>query len=193
MLKHFYIFRHGQCPLNVTGHIQGQKFNGSLTTEGRKQAAHTADILKNKQITLIVSSPLKRAIQTALIVAGKIKAPIWVDRRFIEVKMGLVEGMHISIVEKNFAQLYKKWRSDKQGNTRFAGGESKSEVRQRILQGLTFYAESTPHRNIAISSHGIAISQMMQYLKIPCSDVPNGAVLHVSYNTPSWQFVEFIH
>ncbi len=193
MPKHFYIFRHGQCPLNVSGHIQGQKFNGSLTPEGRQQAAHTSDILKNKQITLIVSSPLKRAIQTALIVAGKIKAPIWVDHRFIEVNMGLVEGMHISIVEKKFTKLYNKWRTDKQGKTRFAGGESKHEVRKRILQGLTFYAENTPHRNIAISSHGIAISQMMQYLNIPCSNVPNGAILHLLYDKPSWQFIEFIH
>ena len=74
MIKHFYIFRHGQCPLNVTGHVQGQKFNGSLTEEGRRQASCTADKLKDKQITLIVTSPMKRAVQTALIIAEKIKA-----------------------------------------------------------------------------------------------------------------------
>lgn len=192
MVKHFYIFRHGQCPLNVSGHIQGQKFNGQLTAEGRRQAIRTAEYLKDKQITLIVSSPLKRALQTAQIVAGKIKAPIWVDHRFIEVNMGDVEGMHISIVEKQFAELYDQWRNNKAGNVRFKGGETKAEVRHRILQGLNHYAENTPYHNIGISSHGIAISQMMQYLGIDCSDVPNGAILHLSYQPPKWHYNEFL-
>ena len=100
MIKHFYIFRHGQCPFNVSGHIQGQRFNGNLTAEGRRQAARTAERLKDKHITLIVSSPMKRAMQTAAIVAGRCGAPILIDHRFIEVNMGIVEGMHISAVEK---------------------------------------------------------------------------------------------
>lgn len=28
--KNFYIFRHGECPLNVSGRIQGQTFDGEL-------------------------------------------------------------------------------------------------------------------------------------------------------------------
>lgn len=192
MVKHFYIFRHGQCPLNVTGHIQGQKFNGSLTDEGRRQAFHTADKLKDKKITLIVTSPLKRAVQTALIIAEKIKAPIWVDHRFIEVNMGIVEGMHISVVEKNFGKIYEQWRHNPNGTIRFKGGETKSEVRKRILEGLNFYDENTPHDNIGISGHGIAISQMMQYLGETCSDVPNGAVLHLSRHEGKWHYHELI-
>lgn len=192
MRKDFYIFRHGQCPLNVTGHIQGQKFNGSLTPEGRIQAARTGDKLKDKQVTLIVTSPMKRAVQTALIVAGKINAPIWVDRRFIEVNMGIVEGMHISVVEKEFDDLYHQWRYNKEGTTRFKNGETKSEVRRRILQGLNFYADTTAHRNIAISSHGIAISQMMLYLGIECPDIPNGAILHLSQENGNWQYHDLI-
>ncbi len=192
MTKHFYIFRHGQCPLNVSGHIQGQKFNGELTAEGHRQATHTADILKDKQITLIISSPLKRALQTALIVADKIKAPIWIDHRFIEVNMGIVEGMHISFVEKKFAEIYTRWRNDPSGSVRFKGGETKGEVRKRILQGLNFYALTTPHQNIAISSHGIVLSQMMQHLGINKYDIPNGSVLHLYYQNPNWHYHEFL-
>lgn len=192
MIKHFYIFRHGQCPLNVTGHVQGQKFNGSLTEEGRRQASCTADKLKDKQITLIVTSPMKRAVQTALIIAEKIKAPIWVDHRFIEVNMGIIEGMHISVVEKKFGETYDQWRHNKNGTIRFKGGETKSEVRTRILEGLNFYDENTSHDNIGISSHGIAISQMMQYLGQNCSDVPNGAVLHLSRENGKWKYHELI-
>lgn len=44
--KNFYIFRHGECPLNVSGRIQGQTFDGELTEKrpcsgppGRPQTA----------------------------------------------------------------------------------------------------------------------------------------------------------
>lgn len=193
MLKHFYIFRHGQCPLNVTNHIQGQSFNGQLTATGRLQALNTAQKLKNKGITLIVSSPMKRAMQTAKIVADIINAPIFIDSRFIEVNMGIVEGMHISYVEKYYPDIYFKWRHDTTGNTRFAGGESKKEVRARILDGLNYYSLNTFHQNIGISSHGIAISQIMQHLGIPCSNVPNGAILHISHHLSYWHYHEFIN
>ena len=107
--------------------------------------------------------------------------------------MGIVEGMHISIVEKEFEDLYNQWRYNKDGTARFYGGETKSEVRRRILQGLNFYADTTAHRNIAISSHGIAISQMMLYLGLECPDIPNGAILHLSQENGIWQYHELIH
>ena len=122
MTKHFYIVRHGECPLNVTNHIQGQRFNGNLTLSGCLQAQRTGKNLRNKNITLIVSSPMKRAMQTAKIVSEIIKAPILIDTRFIEVNMGIVEGMHISYVEKYFSDLYYKWRNNPNGNIRFVGG-----------------------------------------------------------------------
>ena len=193
MPKHFYIFRHGQCPLNITNHIQGQKFNGELTIEGKKQAAQTAEKLKDKQITLIISSPMKRAIQTAKIIAEKIHTPILVDHRFIEVNMGIAEGLHISIVEKKYSKLYQKWRYYPNSNIRFAGGESKLEVRKRILDGLEYYATIPQHSNIGISSHGIAISQIMQHLGLSCPSVNNGAILHISRNSSNWQYHELIN
>lgn len=99
--KNFYIFRHGECPLNVSGRIQGQTFDGELTEKGRAQARRAGRKLQNKNIEIIVSSPMKRARQTAAIVASYVKAPIVFDDRLKEVNMGIVEGMHISEVEKN--------------------------------------------------------------------------------------------
>ena len=49
------------------------------------------------------------------------------------------------------------------------------------------------HQNIGISSHGIAISQIMQHLGYPCSNVPNGAILHISHHLSNWQYHELIN
>ena len=136
--KNFYIFRHGECPLNVSGRIQGQTFDGELTEKGRAQARRAGRKLQNKNIEIIVSSPMKRARQTAAIVASYVKAPIVFDDRLKEVNMGIVEGMHISEVEKKYKDIYLKWRDCRleDTTTRFENGETKAEVRQRILEVL---------------------------------------------------------
>lgn len=192
--KNFYIFRHGECPFNVSGHIQGQKFNGSLTLKGREQARRTGEILAGRNIEIIVSSPMKRALQTAKIVAQRINAPILIDRRFIEVNMGVAEGMHITLAEKNFAELYRHWRSNSpdDSGTRFEKGESKAEVRKRLFEGLNYYAEQTPYTNIGISGHGITISQALLSLGICRNNIPNGSVLHLLHDETGWKYGEFL-
>lgn len=192
--KNFYIFRHGECPFNVSGHIQGQKFNGGLTLKGQEQARHTGEILAGRNIEIIVSSPMKRALQTAKIVAQRINAPILIDRRFIEVNMGVAEGMHITLAEKNFAELYQRWRSNRpdDGGTRFEKGESKAEVRKRLFEGLNYYAEQTPYTNIGISGHGITISQALLSVGICRNNIPNGSVLHLLHDEAGWKYGEFL-
>lgn len=192
--KNFYIFRHGECPFNVSGHMQGQKFDGRLTERGVAQA-HTVGLkLKNKHIELIVSSPLSRARQTAKIVKSYVHAPILVDRRFIEVNLGIAEGLHITTVEKEYGELYERWRNCplEDTTTRFEGGESKAEVRTRIFAGLNHYAKDSDFHNIAVSGHGITISQTLLFFGKRVSNIPNGSIIHLTYQHPDWSYQGFV-
>lgn len=94
MVKNFYIFRHGQSSYNVEGKIQGHTNNSVLTDRGIDQAYATADNLKNKDVEIVISSPLRRAKQTGNIVSKVIKVPLQYDERFTEVNVGVAEGMH---------------------------------------------------------------------------------------------------
>lgn len=192
--KNFYIFRHGECPLNVSGRIQGQTFDGELTEKGRAQARRAGRKLQNKNIEIIVSSPMKRARQTAAIVASYVKAPIVFDDRLKEVNMGIVEGLHISEVETKYKDIYLKWRncSLEDTTTRFENGETKAEVRQRILEVLNHYAEETDYICIGISGHGITISQTLLSLGIRKYDIPNGSVMHLTYRGHNWNYNGFV-
>lgn len=194
--KHFYIFRHGECPFNLSGHIQGQRFNGRLTERGRQQAVSVGKRLRGRDIEIIVSSPMTRALQTAKIVRQIINdVPILVDNRLIEVNMGVVEGMHISVAEKRYSELYRHWRSNNPQDraTRFANGETKAEVRQRIFEALNYYARETAYRRVAVSGHGITISQLLLHFDILRSDIPNGAILHLGYHQEQWSCFGFIN
>ena len=195
LVKHFYIFRHGECPLNRTGHIQGQTFNGKLTEHGRRQAQNVGMILKDKKIEVIISSPMERAMQTAKIVREYLgEISILVDKRITEVNMGVVEGMHISCAEKMYSETYKKWRSGKLKDlmTAFKNGESKADVRKRIFEVLEYYANNIEYLNIAISTHGIAISQILQYFGMIKRDIPNGSILLLKYFEHRWKYEGFI-
>jgi probable phosphoglycerate mutase len=73
-----YLVRHGETQLNADGMTRGWA-NPPLNDAGRKEAADAADELANRGITLIVTSDLTRAVETATIIGEKINAQVVVD------------------------------------------------------------------------------------------------------------------
>lgn len=65
-----YIARHGQTEWNKLNKICGLT-DVDLTALGREQAGKLAEDLKDKNISVIISSPLKRAMDTAGYVSGE--------------------------------------------------------------------------------------------------------------------------
>lgn len=190
MVKNFYIFRHGQSSYNVEGKIQGHTNNSVLTDRGIDQAYATADRLKNKDVEIVISSPLRRAKQTGNIVSKVIQAPLQFDERFTEVNVGVAEGLHYTQAMEQFGDLYKKWRSSKtfDEDIHFEEGETKRQVRQRVFSALEQYAQSK-YKNIAISGHGITLAETLHALDIDKDEVDNGEIIHLQYDNDNWRYV----
>jgi broad specificity phosphatase PhoE len=64
--------RHGQSTWNVIDRMQGHELSPPLTELGRAQSALTADLLTDRGVVRILSSPAVRARQTADIIAGRL-------------------------------------------------------------------------------------------------------------------------
>lgn len=194
MAKHFYIFRHGQSTYNVEGRTQGQTNNSDLTELGKKQAFNIGQRLKDRNIEIIICSPLRRAKQTAALANQSLNVPIIDDMRFIEVDVGVIEGMHFSEIEKKYGDDYKRWRSSdpQDEDFHFDGGESKREVRERILNGLNDYAENFLYQNVAISSHGIMLSQILQQFGYKGYKISNGTIIRIDYDNAQWRVAELL-
>lgn len=64
--------RHGQSTWNVIDRMQGHELSPPLTDRGREQAAQTADLLADRGVVRILSSPAVRARQTADIIAERL-------------------------------------------------------------------------------------------------------------------------
>ena len=64
--------RHGQSTWNVIDRMQGHELSPPLTERGREQAAQTAELLADRDVVRILSSPAVRARQTADIIAERL-------------------------------------------------------------------------------------------------------------------------
>ncbi|MFI3242332.1 MAG: histidine phosphatase family protein [Alphaproteobacteria bacterium] len=193
-MKNFYIFRHGQSSYNLAGRTQGQTNDSVLTELGKEQASEVGKRLKSLNIDIILSSPLKRALQTTEFANKTLNTKVVVDDRFTEVNVGEIEGLHYTEIQEKYGEKYLQWRSlDKQfENIHFKGGETKKQVRERIFNGLNEWAKNSEHSNIAVSSHGIALSQILIALGKEAEDVKNGAILHLKKDNNDWSIVEWI-
>ena len=189
MIKNFYIFRHGQSSYNVEGRIQGQTNDSVLTELGRSQAVALGEKLQSKNIEVMVSSPLLRALQTAELVNKSLNIPIVIDKHFIEVNVGEVEGLPYNDVIKKYPQVYKQLHSpniEECFDVRYPQGETKREVQKRIFAGLDYWLQQ-PYNNIAISTHGIALAQIYAQLDHYTTDIPNCTVLHLINDETVWK------
>lgn len=106
-----YIIRHGETPWNAEGRLQGQT-DIPLNENGIRLAKITGEALKDVPFDLAISSPLKRARQTAdLVLAGR-EIPVLEDARIEELSFGSWEGLgcrkaNFEIPSEHFQDFYK--------------------------------------------------------------------------------------
>ena len=85
-----YVVRHGQTDQNVLGLVQGDT-ESDLTEKGREEAKALQELVESLDIDVVVSSPLRRALDTAKLITNN-KKEIIIDDRLIERDFGLSEG-----------------------------------------------------------------------------------------------------
>lgn len=118
--------RHGETSANRDGLLLGRS-DPPLTARGRGQARAVAAAVATTAATRVVSSPLRRARETADEIASALQLEVELDDRLIEVSYGAWEARRLTDVSPTDAG---RWRAD----TTFAppGGESLQVVGARM-------------------------------------------------------------
>lgn len=94
------MIRHGQDKDNAAGILNGRR-DAELTDFGREQAQKVAQKLKGNNIQIMYSSPLKRAHETARIIAEELGIDeIVADERLIERDFGILTGKPVASIPK---------------------------------------------------------------------------------------------
>lgn len=124
------LVRHGQTEANAEGRLQGRT-DRELSADGRVQAAALAAVLATSGATRVVSSPLRRATQTASPIADALGVGVEVEPDLIELDYGDWDDVPIADIGPDH---WARWRAD----VAFAppGGESLLTVRFRVERWL---------------------------------------------------------
>jgi broad specificity phosphatase PhoE len=140
------LVRHGQTAANASGLLLG-RLDVELDERGREQAARLAAVVGRPGVR-VVSSPLRRARDTAAAIAASAGTTVEVDERWVEIDYGSHDGTPLSEVP---AQLWARWREDPD----FApeGGESLAAVGRRVAAACEALAPGAAAGDVVVVSH----------------------------------------
>jgi broad specificity phosphatase PhoE len=152
------LMRHGETSWNRQGRVMGCH-PVELDSHGREQVARLVDFVRAVKPTIIVTSPLVRARQSAEIIAdGLGGVPIREDPRIAEVQYGRWEGMTYEdlIVDED----YLRYREEPILSST-PGGESIVEVQARGVEAVMRTLEENPGQRVLFVSHGDIIRTIL--------------------------------
>ncbi len=146
-----FLVRHGQTHSNITGRFTG-RLPEPLTAEGREQARKAGEALAAHNISVVVTSPVARARETAEIISAATGAPVSEHRAFSEIAIPQWEGR---LKEELLADQASGYRSWKEAPHRFAmpGAESLADLQKRAVAGIMELFRSRSGQRIVLVSH----------------------------------------
>ena len=166
------IARHGQTEWNRLGKLQGQT-DISLNEEGQRQAEETARQIADEKIDLIISSPLKRARETADIINKRFEASIIEDDRLKERNYGKSEGLTVAErqeLRKAHPIVDDIWNYDK--NIDFNDIETMHSFCKRVYDFLDEISKKYKDKTILLVTHGgIVYPASCYFTRRPLSDI----------------------
>ncbi len=149
----FFLVRHGETAENLQMRYLGTS-DEPLTKNGIRQAGRVADVLSELPIALIVSSPLRRAADTAARIREACGVELRLDPRLAEGSFGRWEGRTRDEVLKTGAEeaaLLARWESDSSCSP--PGGESIESVQKRVVDAVEELTGEYAGKSIVLVSH----------------------------------------
>lgn len=148
-----HVVRHGEV-FNPEGVLYGRLPGYRLSELGLAMAERVATAMLARPITLVVSSPLERAQQTAAPTAAALGLPVEIDERVIEAD-NLFEGRRFSVGDNALLHPQAWWHL--RNPFRPSWGEPYDVVAARMLAAITDAAAVADDGEAMVVSHQLPI------------------------------------
>ena len=153
---HLILVRHGQIQANVDKLWHGWT-DSALTETGHAQAERAAARIaeEHPDIAAVYASPLQRAYNTAQAIANALGLQVVEEPRLKEYGIGVLEGVSFGDLHREhdfFNQI------DADAHYAPEGGESITQVGQRVRQAIAELQARHPGQKILAVSHGAAMA-----------------------------------
>lgn len=182
--------RHGEATYETEG---SGTSGGSLTDDGRAQAAALGERLRGEHIAAVICSELSRAVQTAEIAAASLGLPVRVRMGLEEYDVGEERGQpyHPDV----FEPLLLAWLHGDL-SPGIPAGENGRQVARRMFAVLDDLADHLEGGTGLVVSHGGAIIAVLGTIApgsgdLPrhAGDIPGGASFRLEQRPSGWGLV----
>lgn len=186
MKKTFYLMRHGQTLFNLRRKIQGS-CDSPLTELGIKQAETAGQYFKNIPLDHVYSSTSERCSDTLELVTNN-KLPYIRLKGLKEMNFGTFEGESEDLNPKDkvmFGTFFLNY-----------GGESREQVRERMVKTCTEIMDKEDHNIVLAVSHAGACLQFLTQWQDPTEELKKGfsncCIFKYEYDNKTFRLLEVI-
>ena len=155
------LVRHGRSEMNAERRVQGW-LDSPLDDMGRAQARALVKRLRTEAPALLYTSPLRRAQETAEIIAAALGIGVMGDERLKERGVGDLAGLTGAEIEARFPGFLESWRS-----TRMVappGGEAPRRFGERVAAAFEQIVARHPDSVVGVVTHGGVLAVYLGYL-----------------------------
>ncbi len=156
-LTRVLLLRHAESADPTVFH--GAESDVGLSARGRLQAEAVAPLLAAEQPTVVVSSAMRRAFDTATPIARAAGVPLRVEPALHERRVGGLSGAPFGH-EGIWPETLRRWLS---GETAYApaGAESLEDIRARVLPVWDRLAQELAGRTYVMVAHGVVCKTIL--------------------------------
>jgi 2,3-bisphosphoglycerate-dependent phosphoglycerate mutase len=170
--------RHGETDWNRELRVQGQA-DPPLNALGREQARDLAERLAEVELDAVYSSDLRRARETAEIIAGARGLGVLLDPDLREVDTG------------NWTGLTREEISDRFPADERHDGETREQLRARVVAGVQRIVRRHPGGRLLIVSHGGALRALWHHAGGAAIErMPNCSVYRIAFENGSFRWLD---
>ncbi|REK09965.1 MAG: histidine phosphatase family protein [Planctomycetota bacterium] len=178
-----YCVRHGETTYNLARRIQGQ-LDSELSPLGRKQCVAVTEALAGVPLDAVISSPLRRARESAQGIADALQLQIELEPRLMEINAGIFQGHCWHQLDEQFPEAAASWRSQ-DPDFRIPEGESRRDLMTRAAEAFRAIRQ-LPYQNVLVVAHGGSLTAAFKaLLEIPARHNPfelnNGSISLVDW------------
>ncbi len=184
-----YYVRHGENEATISREFSHRVVDHPLTDRGVEQARRLAAFFAAGLPVAepVYSSPLRRAVQTAEILAERLGVGVTIVENFRELNVGELDGRSDAEAWARYEAVLESWYAG-HGDEAFPGGEDHGQLVDRVRRGLAEVVRGRDREAIVVVAHGgvmrAALEGLIPGTRTPETDMENCAITELALRLP---------
>lgn len=179
------LVRHGEPEEGARGRCYGTLDVG-LSEAGRGQCRTLAEALRGERVSHVVSSPRRRALETARAIAAPHGLDVVPLDGLRELDFGALEGRSYDEIALEMPELYARWMQSPT-TVRFPGGEGYADLSARVSDAVSDLRRTHDREVVVAVTHGGVVRAVLaEVLELPAERIFRLGVDPASITRIAW-------